>query len=261
MTGDPYQGAAAGWAAGATLVYAPIAARMIVRRPISCTGARVLDVGAGTGASEAPLRSAGAATIVGVDLSPDMLGWNRAERPPAVVADVMRLPFPDRSFDAAVASFVLNHLTDPVGGLVELARALQSGGALLATVYANTSHSENRDTVDEIARAHGWSPPSWYIDLKANAAPLLGTTAQMRVAATAAGFVDINVAEEDVDVGIMEPRKLVDYRFGQAQFAEWLARLAPSRSAAVRSEAIAAIADVMDPYRPRVVFLAARVGP
>ena len=119
---DHYRGAAMGWAQGATLVYAPIAALLIARTPIPLTGARVLDVGAGTGVCEAPLRAAGTATVMAADLSHDMLAWNRTARPPAVVADVMRLPFPSAVFDVAVASFVLNHLTDPVGGFAELAR-------------------------------------------------------------------------------------------------------------------------------------------
>jgi SAM-dependent methyltransferase len=211
-------------------------------------------------ACEAPLRAAGTTTVIAADLSYDMLAWNGAARPPAVVADVMRLPFPDAVFDAAVASFVLNHLVDPVGGLAELARVARPGGAVLATVYANSSHSENRDTVDEIARTHGWIPPAWYAELKATATPLLGAPTSMSVAAAAAGFVDIKVAEEPVDVGLAEPQALVDYRFGQAHFVAWLAELNPDEHAAVRSAAVHAIEGAMETFRPRVVFLAARTA-
>ena len=138
---------------------------------------------------------------------------------------------------------------------------MRPGGAVLATVYANSSHSANRDTVDEIARAHGWAPPAWYAELKANAAPLLGASAPMSAAAAAAALVDIEVDEEPVDVGLTEPGALVDYRFGQAHFAEWLAGLSPDERAAVRTAAIHAIDGAMEPYRPRVVFLTARTAP
>lgn len=261
MNPDHYGGAAAGWAQGATLVYAPIAALLVARTPIPLNGARVLDVGAGTGACEAPLRSAGTATLVGADLSHDMLAWKRTSRPPAVVSDVMRLPFPCLVFDAAVASFVLNHLTDPVGGFAELVRVLRPGGAVLATVYANSSQSENRDRVDEVARTHGWAAPAWYAELKAKATPLLGAPTAMSAAAAAASLIDIEVDEKPVDIGLTEPEALVDYRFGQAHFAEWLARLNPDTRTAARTAAVRAIGNTMEPYRPRVVFLTARTAP
>jgi ubiquinone/menaquinone biosynthesis C-methylase UbiE len=260
MTGVSYDGAAAGWAHGATLVYAPIAALLVARAPIGLAGTQVLDVGAGTGVCIGPLRSAGVSRLVAADLSYDMLAWQRTSRPPSVVCDVRYLPFLSGQFDAVVASFVLNHVTDPVAALVAVARTLRPGGAVLAAVYANSSQSANRDTVDEIARVHGWGPPAWYREIKANATPLLGTATSMRSAATDAALIDVQANEEPVDVHVTEPEALVDYRFGQAQFAAWLAGLEPDQRGAARRAAIAAITDTMEPYRPRVVFLAARTA-
>jgi hypothetical protein len=81
----------------------------------------------------------------------------------------------------------------------------------------------------------------------------------MSTAAAAAGLIDIKVDEESVDVGLTEPQALVDYRFGQAHFAEWLAEFSLDERAAVRTAAVQAIESAMEPYRPRVVFLAARI--
>jgi ubiquinone/menaquinone biosynthesis C-methylase UbiE len=101
--------------------------------------------------------------VVALDRSVDMLSWRRAEGPPGVAGELTALPLCDDAVDDAVAEFVLNHLTEPVLGLRELARFTRPGGAVLATVYAATSGSRARDRVDEIALAHGfrwpWRPP------------------------------------------------------------------------------------------------------
>jgi SAM-dependent methyltransferase len=257
---DRYAGAADGWATGASIVYEPIAELLIARSPLSLRGARVLDVGAGTGACESPLRAAGTAVVVETDLSHDMLAWNRRARPPLVVSDAMRLPVPKAAFDAAVASFVLNHLTDPIGGLAELARVVRPGGAVLATVFANSSHDASRDAIDQVARARGWVPPDWYTELKTTTALRLGASEPMTDIAATAALVDVEVDEEPVDIGLTDPEALVAYRFGQAQFTDWLAELSADERVGARTAAVRAIGDGMQPYEPRVVFLSGRTA-
>jgi hypothetical protein len=80
----------------------------------------------------------------------------------------------------------------------------------------------------------------------------------MEAAAGDAGLVDVVVDERPVDVGIAEPEELVQYRFGQAQFAAWLDRIGSEQADDVRRRAVEAIRPIMEPYRPIVVFLAAR---
>ena len=83
----------------------------------------------------------------------------------------------------------------------------------------------------------------------------------MRNAAATAGLADITVTEEPVDVGVNQPEALVDYRFGQANFAQWITTLTPDTRVAVRDAATGAIGATMEPYRPRVIFLTARSAP
>ena len=101
----------------------------------SVSGPRVLEVGVGTGKSM-PYYPSGM-TITAVDLSPRMLEQARthAARNRVVVklreADVQSLPFPDASFETAIATCVFCSVPDPVLGLRELRRVLVPGGQLL----------------------------------------------------------------------------------------------------------------------------------
>lgn len=106
--------------------------------------ARVLDVASGTGDLALALAAAGAGTVVGVDFAAPMvraaaakadkraLGSGVAaggsERVAWVVADAMRLPFADGSFDVCTVAFGLRNLPDYQAALVELARVVRPGG-------------------------------------------------------------------------------------------------------------------------------------
>jgi SAM-dependent methyltransferase len=255
---DHYAGAGRGWALGASLVYGPIAAELIAMSPHRLAGRLVLDAGAGTGAATEALAAAGAHPVA-MDLSFDMLAWNATSRPPCAVADICALPLADGSVNDVVAAFVLNHLVNPGLGFGEMVRVTLSGGAVLAAVFSTSSRSVARDQIDDVAAVAGWRAPGWYLDLKATVVPLLGTAAAMTSAAGVAGLIDPVVVERPVDVGITSAEQLVDYRFGQAQFAVWLDQIGPGGAEEIRARAIDMIRPMMQPYRPIVVFLAATV--
>jgi SAM-dependent methyltransferase len=256
MTVDHYAGAARRWATGAALVYGPIARQIVALSPHPLAGRVVLDSGAGTGAASVALADLGARTLA-IDFSREMMSWDSGGRPPAAVADIRALPLVTDAVDDAVAAFVLNHLVDPAAGLAELKRVTRPGGAILAGVFGNASRNRARDLIDDTARNEGWRVPGWYLELKAEATPILGTAAEMARSATEAGLRVAVVDEREVDVGVTEPEQLVDYRLGQAHFATWLTRIGPERTDEVRRHAIEAIRPIMCPYRPIVVFLAA----
>jgi SAM-dependent methyltransferase len=101
------------------------------------TGGAVLDVGCGTGRALPALRSAvgPAGTVIGLDLTPQMLAVakanRRAEHAALLLAEASRLPLADASVDAVFAAGLVNHLPHVTAGLAELARITRSGGRLI----------------------------------------------------------------------------------------------------------------------------------
>ncbi len=78
---------------------------------------RVVNVGAGTGNYEPRDR-----VTVALDPAGELLRQRAPGAGPAVQGVAEALPFPDASFDAALATFTLHHWTDVTGGLRELGR-------------------------------------------------------------------------------------------------------------------------------------------
>ncbi|MEV8566703.1 class I SAM-dependent methyltransferase [Streptomyces sp. NPDC051322] len=99
-------------------------------------GTRVLDVGTGPGTVAAAALARGA-EVVAVDAEPGMVALATANAPGAEIrhAVLPELPFPDSSFDAAVANFVVNHVEDPWAALTELRRVVRPGGRLAVTTW------------------------------------------------------------------------------------------------------------------------------
>ena len=101
-------------------------------------GARVLDLGTGTGAIAVPALGAEPlpSLVVGVDPSSGMLARARANGLRHVlVSRAPALPFADGSFDAVLSGFVLPHVPDPHAVLVEMVRILAPGGSLGVTTW------------------------------------------------------------------------------------------------------------------------------
>ena len=95
-----------------------------------CSPHVALDVGTGTGRYLPVLCEAGATLVVGLDLSPAMLGRQAAEAR-RVCADACALPFGHGRFDLVCSSLMAGDLADLGAWVREAARVLAPGGHLL----------------------------------------------------------------------------------------------------------------------------------
>lgn len=101
-------------------------------------GARVLEVGCGTGAQTTTLaRNSPDAQIVAVDRSEtsiararDRVARARLANVQFHLADLFELPFETHSFDDVFVCFVLEHLEDPAAALRVLRSLLKPGGTI-----------------------------------------------------------------------------------------------------------------------------------
>ena len=116
------------------------------------SGWLTLDVGCGPGLLPALLTQKGCRSL-GIDLDLEML-LPAPLHPKVAAADVMQLPFPEKSFDLITASNLLFLLSDPEGALRELVRLLSPKGQI-ATL--NPSENLTVAAATELANRHNLS--------------------------------------------------------------------------------------------------------
>lgn len=248
---------AAGWGPAAGTVYEPLAEALVATCPIELAGSRVLDAGSGTGAAAAAVARR-RATVVAVDLSPCML---RASADPpasvAVAADVVALPFPDGTFDAAFAAFLLNHL-DPEPAMRELGRVLHRGGVVVASTWA-AGTDPAKAAADEVLRAYGWRPPAWYQAMKSDRELTSGDPDRLAALARQAGLVDAVACVHAAELGMRDPREFAAYRLAVPHVARWWADRDSARRERVMADLSEAVTPMLAGWRPAAVFLVAWV--
>lgn len=108
-------------------------------------GNRVIDIATGTGvlALAALDRVGPNGKVVGLDPNPDMLSIARCKTSRIDWRDghAEEIPFPDRTFDAAISQFGLMFFADRAKGLREMMRVLKPGGRLAVAVCDALAHS------------------------------------------------------------------------------------------------------------------------
>jgi len=128
---------------------------------------RILELGVGTGIS-LPLYDS-KHRIVGIDLSRDML--DRARKRVAEdqlshvealeVMDAGALTFPDQSFDASMAMFVITVVPDPARVLSEMIRVVRPGGRVVLVSHFSVDAGPRAFVEKHLSRFSsrlGWRP-------------------------------------------------------------------------------------------------------
>jgi ubiquinone/menaquinone biosynthesis C-methylase UbiE len=205
-------------------------------------GARVLDVGAGTATAARAALARGAGSAVASDLAAGMLA-HRPESVTAVVADLERLPFRDRSFELVTAAFCLGHLADPAAGMREIRRV---GLAVVASAFVPGPSHPAKAAVDAALAEVGFRTPEWYEHQKDALEPRVDDPDALHALASDAGFDHVTVHRLEVHTGLDTPAAVVAWRLGMAQLAPFVSALDPE----VREEARAAAEEAVAPFVP-----------
>jgi SAM-dependent methyltransferase len=155
-----YDGGAA-WRDGVSKEPWKLAERQAFRERLA-PGARLLEIGAGTGQDSAYFQAEGCA-VVAADLSSAMVERCRAKGIEAHVMDFLHLDFPAGSFDAVYAMNCLLHVPnhDLPAVLAAVRTVLCPGGLFFVGVYGGTESTEG--PIDDDAHV----PPrffSWRTD-------------------------------------------------------------------------------------------------
>ena len=127
---------------------------------VPADGARILDVGCGTGHTTLAVAARGT-SVVGVDLTEEMLAQGRhladergLQNATFVRGDAERLDYQDASFDVVVSRYSAHHFPRPEQAVREIARVLTPGGTFLLvdTVASDTPAQDTLLNAIEVLR-------------------------------------------------------------------------------------------------------------
>jgi len=127
-------------------------------------GAKVLEVGAGTGTSFPAYPTH--CQVTGIDLAPDMLaraqrkirenGWTHLT---VIEMNALDLDFPDNSFDYVMAFHVVTVVPDPIRMIAEAKRVCKPGGKIVIVNHFTSDFpllGTLTEALDPVTRWLGW---------------------------------------------------------------------------------------------------------
>ncbi len=120
---------------------------------------KILDVACGTGLASEPFAKEGA-KVTCIDSSPEMLKYAEARVPNAafVKGDAEKLPFDDKSFDAAICAQAI-HWLNRDRAIAEMTRVTKSGG-VIAIWWKSLMHDDPVNLMrHEVAKSLGADAP------------------------------------------------------------------------------------------------------
>jgi len=194
-------------------------------------GQRVLDVGCGPGALTAELvERVGASAVSAVDPSEPFVAAARERHPDVEVrhASAEELPFPDATFDAALAQLVVQFMSDPGAGVVEMRRVTHPGGVVAACVWDHGGGGGPLSPFWQAARELDGGRPGESHGVGANAGDLAALFASAGLTAVEETALSVAVEHPTFEEW-WEP-----YELGVGPAGSYVGGLDPERRAALR---------------------------
>lgn len=136
-------------------VYAAVA-DLIAARDLSAPRC-LIEIGCGRGGGLAYLQRRFAGTVVGIDVIGAAVRYARARGLDARRASATALPFPDASFDVAVAVEILFRFGDADDCMAELRRVLKPGGMLAVADFRPYPFVDARNYLTALATRSGFA--------------------------------------------------------------------------------------------------------
>ena len=245
--------------------------RRLVDRVAPRHGERVLDVGCGRGACSFPAaaRVGPLGSVLGIDISPAMIEEARQEAVRQRVSNLsLRVmdgedpDLPPRSFDVITGSYSVIFLPDAPAALARYAKLLTGGGRV-----AFTSPVFDDDTfpflppifTDLIPRELLRNlPPQWQPEeLRRRFNSWLSDVADLERTMEQAGFADVEVVDDPVDLVALSGEAWVDWSHTQGMRLLWQ-HLPPAESHQLRTRLITALDAMRDGDAPLTIEVPVR---